>query len=691
MKLPTINISHDALSRFDQALQKEWLVTNGLGGYASSTVLGINTRKYHGLLVAAMQPPGYRTVCLSKLDEDVYIDGNNIRLGANEFHGTIFPQGYQFLKTFSVSPFPKYVYDARGIIIQKMLYMPHDKNATIVIYDVANRSFCDATIKIYPLMSCRYFHDVIDRWKSPVELSQTQTDREVELAFNTSKTIIISRATEGRFSANPNWIERLLYREEERRGESNTDDAYQPGYFEFSMTEKQKAKFAIVTAAGENSQETKAILDEIGVAANDLENLLQQELDRRSGSLVKFHRLNKVVPKSDGLHWILLATEAFIVRGAHQRRSVIAGYFWFEPWGRDTFISLPGLMLVTGRFEDAKKVLLDFGGYCRQGLIPNFIEDSSGEPTYNTVDATLWYVNAILQYLKYTGDFNFVLRNFWKTLQSIIENHRKGTAFGIHVDSDGLIAHGPRLTWMDADVDGKAVTPRGGKAVEIQALWYNALRIMQMLAGKFEEKNLVETYSVMAEKARLGFNRKFWNIQENCLFDVVEESGVDASMRPNQIIAVSLDFSMLNNDKANRVVEAVQKELLTPYGLMTLARSNPRYKGVYLGDWRNRNQAYHNGAVWPWLIGPFTKAFLKTKGTNDLTVDYGLKNFIMPLFNQQIYQAGLGTLSEIYDGDPPHAARGCIAQAWSVAEPIRAYVEDLMQLRPKHEKKVLKA
>jgi predicted glycogen debranching enzyme len=391
------------------------------------------------------------------------------------------------------------------------------------------------------------------------------------------------------------------------------------------------------------------------------------------------------VPASDWLNWVLLAADAFIAKDAGDRKSVMAGYPWFEPWGRDTFISLPGLLLVTGRFEDARKVLLDFLGHCKQGLIPNRVEDKDGELAYNTVDATLWYVNAVLQYLKYTGDYEFIQQQLWENLKGIVESHQKGTAFGIHLDSDSLLAHGPQLTWMDAEVDGKAVTPRAGKAVEIQALWYNALRTMQLLANKFGEVSLAEKYVEMAFEAQKSFNEKFWNEESGCLFDVVSVSGVDASIRPNQIMAVALDFIMLNNDRSEKIVAVVQRELVTPYGLRTLAPSDSRYSSMYVGDRRSRDQAYHNGTVWAWLLGPYVTACRKTQSSSD----YELRNRLVSLFTQQITQAGLGTVNEIFDGDLPHTPRGCIAQAWSVAEPLRAYVEDGLQVRPKHEKEVL--
>jgi predicted glycogen debranching enzyme len=684
MRLPAINITHEALSRFDEAIQKEWLVTNGLGGYAASTILGINTRKYHGLLVAALHPPGDRTVCLAKLDEEACVGNNVYPLGANEFRGVIFPQGYQFLKEFSVAPFPRYVYSVQDVEVTKTIFMPSGKNAVAVVYNILNGNGADVKFKMFPLLNCRHFHSVVDRTRSPLDLNQQQNGREVKIVFNSPKATVAARATEGEFIEKTNWIERLYYREEDKRGESNTDDCYQPGYFEISVSPKQEKEFAIITAASESSQESKESLEAVGTAMPDVERLLERELEQRSDALFEFYSSHKKAPTSDWLSWILLAADAFTVKGAGDRKSVIAGYFWFEAWGRDTFISLPGLMLTTGRFEDARKILVEFMRHCKHGLIPNFVEDKSGETAYNTVDATLWYVNAVLQYLKYTGDFKFVQKQLWQSLKTIVDSHKEGTAFGIRLDSDGLLAHGPRLTWMDAEVDGAAVTPRAGKAVEIQALWYNTLRTMQLLADKFEEKTLAENYSKMAAKTRKSFNLKFWNAEKNCLFDVVGASA-DAALRPNQIIAAALDFTMLDNVKNGQVVDAVQRELLTPCGLRTLARAEPGYRGVYVGGRWSRDQAYHNGTVWAWLLGSYVTAFRKAKSNSE----HELKNCLMPLFTQQITQAGLGTISEVFDGDPPHTPRGCIAQAWSIAEPLRTYVEDVLQVRPKYEKEVL--
>jgi len=684
MKLPVITITREALENFDEAIQKEWLVTNGLGGYASSTVLGVNTRKYHGLLVAALHPPGDRTVCLAKLDEELCVGNKIYPLGVNEFHGKIFPQGYLFLKEFSLNPFPKYDYQVQDIKVRKTIFMPKEKNAVAVAYEVRNRGVAEAKIRVYPLLTCRHFHSVVDRAKNPLNFRQKQ-NREVEVIFNTPKVAVTVRSTTGEFNEKATWIERLYYREEASRGESSRDDCYQPGHFEVLVPHKRERDFAVVTAASENSQECHEIVDALGNAMYDVNGQLKSEMAERENLVAEFYGSHIEVPTSDWMNWTLLAADTFTVKGADDRRSVMAGYFWFETWGRDTFISLPGLLLATGRFEDARRILLDFMRQSKQGLIPNFMQDKSGEPAYNTVDATLWYVNAVLQFLKYTGDFKFVQQQLWEGLKAIVDSHEKGTAFSIRLDGDGLLVHGPQLTWMDAEVDGEVVTPRAGKAVEIQALWYNALKTIQFLANKFDEISLAEKYAEMAFEAQKSFNEKFWNRESGCLFDVVAASGVDALLRPNQIIAVALDFTMLDYDKSEQIVDVVQRELVTPYGLRTLARSDSRYKGMYVGDRRSRDQAYHNGTVWAWLLGPYITACRKTR----ISSDYELKKSLMSLFTQQITKAGLGTISEVFDGDTPHTPRGCIAQAWSVAEPLRAYIEDIMLIRPKYEKKVL--
>jgi len=678
------------LSNFENSIQKEWIITNGLGGYASSTVLGINTRKYHGLLVAALYPPGNRHVCIEKFDEEIAIGNSFYSLGANEFRDGIFPRGHEFLSEFSFSVFPKYTYQVQNVVVRKTVLNPRGWNAVVVGYGVLNRNPVGVKVRVFPFVNCRHFHSVTDRWQSAPQFSVKCERKEFSMLFDSPKSALIVSATSGHFSVAEHWIERVYFREEALRGESCFDDWYQPGFFEFEVRAGSKGDFAVVGVADVDVEIARRVLSEMPATVDDVYALKEREEQRFEGLLKRFHDEHPNIFLEDWLSWVVLATDKFVVKGSgFFRRSVVAGYYWFECWGRDTFVSLPGLLLVTGRFEDARQVFLTFKNLCRDGLIPNFVSGRAEDAAYNSVDASLWFVDAVLQFLKYTGDFKFVREQLWETLKGIVENYARGTMFGIRLDDDGLLCHGPQLTWMDAVVDGQPVTPRAGKAVEVQALWFNALKVMELLANRFRKKDEAEKYEVMADRARESFADKFWNAEKGCLFDVVGNSERDDAIRPNQVFAVALDFRLLDNTRSERVVDVVHHELLTPYGLRTLAKGDARYVGVYSGDRRSRDRAYHNGSVWAWLLGPFTRAYLKVKGYADFRREYALKNFLLPLFTGCLFEAGLGVVGEVFDGDSPHRAGGCNAQAWSVAEPLRTYVEDTMQARPKHEKTVL--
>jgi len=691
---PQIRVSGCELSRGEELLGSEWLVTNGLGGYASSTVLGVNTRKYHGMLVAAFHPPRKRMVCIAKLDEELRIRNVFYPLYANEFQGGIYPSGFHFLEEFSVSPFPRYVYALQNVKVSKTIFMPHGFNAVIASYHVENMNPVDVEVNVFPILACRHFHAVVDKWHNPPVFTQKINGEKVKIQVENPLTTIVVRAVHGVYNQSEKWLEKVYFREEHARGESHLDNWFQPGLFTFKIEGKSGGKFALVAVADENEAAADEILDEMPSTVYDVESLYEMEMGRRGKLLLKFYEEHEGLDVRDWLSWLVLAADTFIVealkRSGRRGGSVVAGYHWFEEWGRDTFVALPGLTLVTGRFEDARRIFLTFVDYSSDGLIPNFVPDLGPQPDYGCVDATLWFVNAVLQYLKYTGDFAFVKKNLWGTMKAFFENLVEGVYAKMRVDGDGLVLHDPRMTWMDTVVDGQPTTPREGKAVEVQALWYNALKTFELLAEKFGEKSEAEKFAVLAEKARASFTEKFWNANMDCLFDVVDRDGRgDPSIRPNQVIAVSLDFTMLDKAKSKLVVDVVRRELLTPYGLRSLAKSDPRYMGVYQGDRRSRDLAYHNGTAWPWLLGSLTKAYLKVEGYGGYPREYAFKNFLAPLLTEQVFRAGLGNISEIFDGDPPHTPRGCIAQAWSVAELLRAYVEDIMLFRPKFERDVI--
>ncbi len=689
---PRIELGSDVLSDLEKAMALEWIVTNGLGGYASSNVLGINTRKYHGVLVAAFNPPVNRKVLLSKLDEQLLINGEAHPLGANEFSNVIHPGGFKHLESFSQAPFPTFDYFINNVRIRKKVLMPHQKNATIVLYEVFSRLKEKLALQIAPLINSRHFHSVTDKEKLEWCFVQKPSAQKTTLQTSNSQSTLILSSSSGKYIAQDGiWVEDIFFRVDNSQGTTCFDDCYVPGQFEIEVKPGEKTKFCIVAAAGKSEEDAKNANSLVCEELEDFEAFYQREKARLSGLLGKFNSLHPSVVQEDWLKWLVLAADSFIVnRFSAKTKSVIAGYHWFEDWGRDSLISMPGLTLVTGRFCDAKEILLTFKHYCSNGIVPNRFPDEAGEkPVYNTVDATLWYFNAVLQYLKYTGDFDFVQQKLWAMLQCVVDYHIQGTINNIHLDNDGLIVHGPQLTWMDAMLNNNPITPRGGKAVEIQALWYNSLKTMELLATRFGQSNLAEKYGSMAEKAKKNFMEKFWNTQGNCLFDVVNGDFKDASLRPNQILAISLDFAILDKARQKAAISTVHEQLWATCGLRTLSQDDPKYHGKYRGNWAERNYAYHNGTAWAWLIGPFVTAFLKARNCTTEWRTFAFENFLQPLFKEQMRQAGLGTLSEVFDGDPPHSPGGCVSQAWSVAEPLRAYVEDVLLERPNFEKNVL--
>ena len=689
--LPRICLGPAHLSDFNKAIQLEWIVTNGLGGYASSTVLNINTRKYHGLLVVPFNPPIDRHILLSKIDEEVQIGDQNYALGSNEFRDVICPDGYKRLASFALGPFPTFNYQVSGLHLSKEIFMLHAKNAVAAHYEVLNELDETAAINVYPLLNMRHFFDTTNRYSQELKFIQEPIPNGVLVESRPSESHLALLCTDGSYRPeNGVWIEQMYFRIDDSRGENCTDDNYRPGFFRIEVPPEGKKEF-YVAAVGGRTREDVLSHKPSTFDRDSLRKLYAKEASRRERLLQDFYGNKTDVKSEDRLSWLVLAADAFIVRRRSTgKMSVIAGYHWFEDWGRDTLISLPGLTMVTGRFRDAEEILLTFKQYCRNGLLPNRFPDLGGdEPVYNTVDASLWFFNAVFQYLKYTGNFDFVQKQLWGTLEEMAERHIRGTEFGIRMDEDGLLLHGPRLTWIDASVKGKPVNPRAGKAVEIQALWYNALRIMEKLALKFDAPDEAREYGSIAERARTSFDGKFWWSKGGYLFDVVEKEQGDSSLRPNQIIAAHLDFCLLNDIRREMVVDAVWEGLWGTYGLRSLSSEDPRYIGKYIGGFDHRDTAYHNGTVWAWLLGPFVTAFLKAKRHAECWRRFAFENFLRPVFLEQTAKAGLGTISEIFDGDPPHSPRGCISQAWSVAEPLRAYVEDVLLRRPPFERKLI--
>jgi predicted glycogen debranching enzyme len=655
-----IEFNNETLTDIASATSREWLETNGLGGFSSSTIIGLNTRRYHGLLTAATKPPVGRIVMLSKLEETLIIDDRRYELSANQYPGAIHPQGFQYQTGFRLDPFPVFTYEIDGLQLEKSVFMVQGQNTVVIQYQLVNRGFGEELgttpikLEIRPLIAFRDYHSTthengaLDRdvlSKSGVTTVKPYDDLPaLHFAHDTCEV-----GTKGF------WYRNFQYSVEQERGLDFAEDLFSPFSLTFDLGNIARARIIVAT-------EERNICD----------TGAYQEAEVRRRNLI-----SDVSTSADELvRSLTVAADQFIV--ARERcKTVIAGYHWFSDWGRDTMIALPGLTLATGHTEIARRILSEFALHVDQGMLPNRFPDAGEIPEYNTVDATLWFFEAVRALLQYTNDYEFVRTSLYSVLTDIIAWHVKGTRYNIHVDDDGLLFSGEpgvQLTWMDAKVGDWVVTPRHGKPVEIQALWYNALRVMEQLAAKFKDRNAKRNYASMADRAHDSFNRSFWNEETGCLYDVLNGAERDASIRPNQIFAVSLPNSMVSSERAESILRVVERELLTPRGLRTLSPNDSRYIGNYEGDPRRRDGAYHQGTVWPWLMGAYITAYVKTHGQiagREVAAEW-LKNF-----SDHLNEACLGQFSEIFDGDAPHAPRGCVAQAWSVAELLRAAVEEV--------------
>ncbi len=648
-----IHFGEETCRDLDAALKREWLETNGLGGFASSTIAGLNTRRYHGLLVAATKPPVGRLVLLSKLEETLLVDGQRIDLSSNRYPGAIHPQGYRLLKEFRLAPFPVFIYEVDGVTIEKSVFMVHGENSTVVEYRLSGKPAC---LEVRPLIAFRDYHS-LTRQNGALN---PHVQREPELAtvkpYEGLPSLHVAHDA-GDVQEGGHWYYNLEYDWERERGLDFQEDLFNPFVLTFSGSG--------CLIASTEPRDVRTVGD-----------LRQAEIGRR-------RQVVSASPAADEfVEALVTAADQFVVaRG--QEKTVIAGYHWFSDWGRDTMIALPGLTLVTGRADVAKSILLAFARHVDRGMLPNRFPDAGEAPEYNTVDATLWFFEAVRALLECKEDYEFVSEHLYEVLADIIAWHEKGTRYGIRLDSDGLLLAGEpgaQLTWMDAKIGDWVVTPRHGKAVEIQALWYNALRIMEHFAREFGDDTRRKRYGDIATAAHRSFEPTFWNEGAGCLYDVVDGDKRDGSIRPNQVFAVSLPHSMVSPANARRLMDTVERHLLTPFGLRSLAPGDAQCRGRYEGGPTSRDSAYHQGTVWPWLMGPFLTAYVKTHGgTSEARERAGRW---LGALREYLREQGLGQLPEVFDGEAPQRAGGCIAQAWSVAELLRATVEDVYDLQP---------
>jgi predicted glycogen debranching enzyme len=641
------------------AESREWLCTNGIGGFASGTVAGLLTRRYHGLLVAALQPPLGRTLMVAKVDDSVVYGGITWSLFTNRWaSGSVNPHGYRQIERFRLDGMiPVWSYACADVLLEKRVWMEDGANTTYVRYD-ALRAPCAVTVELKVLVNYRDYHGSTrgDGWQMSVT---PIPDGLRVVAFDGARPLTLLARGAAVVPAHT-WYANFDLARERERGLGDREDHLHAGTFLASL-EPGKSLTLVLSA-----EEAPSADGEEGLARR------QRHTQRLLAQWSSAVRAASTAPP--WIRQLVLAADQFVVRrglpaDAHGM-SVIAGYHWFGDWGRDTMVALPGLTLPTGRADVAARILRTFASFVDRGMLPNRFPDQGEPPEYNTVDATLWYFEAVRAYHAATGD-DGLLKELLPILEGIVEWHRTGTRHGIAVDpADGLLRSGEegvQLTWMDARVGDWVVTPRTGKVVEINALWYNALLAMHGFARQLGRPT--EPWETMGRRVRHGFDR-FWNAAGGYCYDVVDgPGGDDDTLRPNQIFAVALPESPLTAERQRNVVEACARHLLTSHGLRSLTPGHPQYRGQYGGDVAARDGSYHQGTVWGWLLGPFALAHFKVYGDRART-----RALLEPMAHH-LNEYGVGSLAEIFDGDPPFAPRGCIAQAWSVAETLRAWHE----------------
>jgi predicted glycogen debranching enzyme len=659
-------------------LHSEWLVTNGLGGYASGTISGAITRRYHGLLIAALPAPHGRMVMWSHVSEFLRFGDNDVvSLGGEErAGGQLDLHGADCLREFRLEDgLPVWTYHVRDLVLEKRVMLPHLQNTVHISYGILGGA-TRPRLELHPAFHFRHHEMPVDEsLASSYKLTAHRDRYEISSERRGLPPVRMKLCGgDAAFTIAECHIRQVMYRIEQSRGYAHEGDLWSPGFFHVDLAGRN----AVTLVGSTEKWEITEVLSPVEALAAERE---------RRGRL-----LNEAIPQArEGLPAeLVFAADQFVITPAgrfeeaarahasgDEVRTVIAGYHWFTDWGRDTMISLEGLTLLTGRWLEAGYILRTFAHYVRDGLIPNMFPDGKKQGLYHTADATLWFFHALGRYLEYSDD-RATLRLLLPTLIEIVERHLRGTKFNIHVDpSDGLLVQGEegyQLTWMDAKMGDWVVTPRRGKAVEINALWYNALKLLAQWLRQMDDTAAAERYEEHAKRARACFNERFWFAEGGYLYDVIDCNGQpgthDVSFRPNQLFAVSLDHPVLEEARWKSVVDLVQEKLVTPVGLRSLSPDDPEYKPIYGGDLRSRDGAYHQGTVWAWLIGPFIDAWLKTHPHDKQSARKFLEVFPVHLSDN-----GLGTIGEVFDAREPHMSGGCIAQAWSVAEVLRSWVK----------------
>lgn len=663
----------------ENGVDKEWIITNGIGGYSSSTIIGANTRKYHGLLVAPLTPPARRFLVFSKIDENIEISGENYPLYTNVCKEYI-SRGYKYQEGFEKEYVPVFKYKVKDVEITKIICMEYGRNTVGVYYKIKNGKE-DIKLTLAPIINFRDFHTV--NANHDFNLRQEIHNNKVKIVVdNNSQYPLYMNISEGKYIKHENDnFKNMFYIEEQKRGFYPEENHSVPGRYEINIKANEEKEISFIFSLEENIEHIN-VKDLINKEITRLGELFNQSLliDYR-----KEKKTKKELEQDQLIKNFIIATDNFVVyRPNFGLHTLIAGYPWFLDWGRDSLISFEGLLLVTKRYDIAKEVLKTMKRDVKFGLVPNGYSGYDNRPLYNSVDASLLLFEAIQKYLDYTEDYKFIENEFYSVLEDIIEHYKKGIDVddnNIFLDDDGLIVSGTeetQNTWMDAKYDGVAITPRSGKVVEVNSLWYNANMIMSTLSKKFGDSEKSKKYKKQADICKESFNEKFYNAKRKCLYDVLG----DSKIRPNQLFALSLSYPVIepSSEEAKNIINVVEKKLLNAYGLKTLAKGEENYVEIYEGDGKKRDYSYHQGITWPWLLGLYynsLKNILKEtkKKTDKKEVEEKLEKFIektKKTFKKELEQRGcIGSIAEIYDSKTPYLPKGTIAQGWSVSEVFR--------------------
>lgn len=662
--------------RLNRAVTFEWLYANGLGGYTSSTIVGLNSRGYHGLLVSSLSPPVDRWLTLSRLDEVLVNVEGECNLSSQQTTDGVTHRGYRYLKRFELNPLPQMIYKTSCVELEKTVFMAYRRNLTVVNYELKNTD--ETVFTVTPLQTCRELHARPPHLDFTPEFEAIDESSYYSFDERPNSPWMYAYTPDAEFMPSKKRVtEAQVYRKDKAMGLPHQEELVIPGVFH-TVLEPGAHFLSFLFAVAPNRKDLMSSIEPVAKAERkDFAKLRFEELRRRKILNDRAYSMSSR-ERDEDIEWLILDADTFIVdRASTKMRSVIAGYHELADIGLDAMIALPGLTMSIGRFQDARAILTNYARHSRYGLVPNDFPDRGIQPEYDSVDASLWFIMAVRKYIESTNDVEFLRGIIWETMESIIAAYRIGTKYNIHEDHDGLIISGidgVEVSWMNEQIENWTATPRIGKCVEVNALWFNVLMAM----GEMSELVGRDPYEFRAvgQWIKEAFEQAFWSDELGYLHDVVSRDENDSSIRPNQIFAVSLPYPILDAKKARAVMRVVSKELLTPFGVRTLSPSDRRYARAYTGGPRSRAAATHQGTVHPWLIGPYISAWLNVKGRSPENRAEAEKKFFRPVL-KSVRKGCLGTVSGMFDGSKPHRDRGCVSRARCVAELLRVYFDEL--------------